>query len=683
MALPLNGDPMPPGTLYQLTVPVQPTGNARLNVYSNSFIGDSPDLTARRPGSNIVTTSVVEPDLTLDKSVSPASAVRGEAVAYTLVAHNNTGTGIGPIFDTPAPSIVVSDTLPAGIEFSAASAVSGNQWDCNGSIPPSGLRCVYTGTLPIGVGAAVGGPIVVNAQVALNASPGAITNTACVSLTGQTESPTTNNCDPAVLSVRAIMLSGNVFHDMNELSDATVNGSGIAQPGGTQLYANLVGPDGTVIASTPIAPNGAYTFTNVMPNTLYTMVLATVAGVAGNPAPAPGLPAGWLNTGENIGASIGNDGLADGVQTVGVATSSITDINFGIVSRLSVGNQVWYDTNNNGLQDPTEVGVTGVVVELYQDTDGDGVFTPGVDTFVATSTTLPGGYYTFSNLSYGGYVVVITATNFAGGGVLADYLSSLVVQPDPNTNVNGDNNGVSNAAGYVSSGVVTLTFATEPSTTLVTGDSNWTVDFGFAAAPTPTPTPTPSATPTETPTVTPTQTPTATPTETPTVTPTMTPTVTPTETPTATPTTTPTVTPTATPTMTPTATPTLTPTPTPTGAVSAIKLTSFTGVRGQGGVTVLWATSSEVTTLGYRLYRSSTNLRQDAVSIIDGIVGAAGNDLGAEYQWLDADAPADRLYYWLEEIEFSGTLTDYGPMMVDSPRMGATANRVYLPVVGK
>ena len=86
---------------------------------------------------------------------------------------------------------------------------------------------------------------------------------------------------------------------------------------------------------------------------------------------------------------------------------------------LNLGNYVWYDVNNNGIVDSGETGVNGVRVDLYRDSDGDGAYTPGTDAFVTNATTTNGGYYSFTNLSPGGYVVVIPANNFTGAGALS------------------------------------------------------------------------------------------------------------------------------------------------------------------------------------------------------------------------------------------------------------------------
>ncbi|MBK9462542.1 MAG: carboxypeptidase regulatory-like domain-containing protein [Sphingobacteriales bacterium] len=57
----------------------------------------------------------------------------------------------------------------------------------------------------------------------------------------------------------------------------------------------------------------------------------------------------------------------------------------------SLGNYVWYDVNQDGIQDATETGVDGVTVTLY---DGNGAV-------VATTTTDATGAYEFTGLTPG------------------------------------------------------------------------------------------------------------------------------------------------------------------------------------------------------------------------------------------------------------------------------------------
>ena len=117
------------GNTYSLIVPVLSAGNLINNVYSNNFIGDSPSLQARMPGSNAVSTTVVPPDLTLSKTIVgvcvgvacvPSAYVAGQVIPanakirYQLAYSNNSYT-------VAQTNVVLSDVLPI---VTAAAAVS-------------------------------------------------------------------------------------------------------------------------------------------------------------------------------------------------------------------------------------------------------------------------------------------------------------------------------------------------------------------------------------------------------------------------------------------------------------------------------------------------------------------------------------------------------------------------------
>ena len=67
-------------------------------------------------------------------------------------------------------------------------------------------------------------------------------------------------------------------------------------------------------------------------------------------------------------------------------------VDFGFVPSYSIGNRVWFDTDNDSLRDAAEIGVNGIIVELYS-VDAAGNFT-----LVATTTTANAGYYRFDGL---------------------------------------------------------------------------------------------------------------------------------------------------------------------------------------------------------------------------------------------------------------------------------------------
>ncbi|WKZ34688.1 MAG: sortase [Anaerolineales bacterium] len=192
-------------------------------------------------------------------------------------------------------------------------------------------------------------------------------------------------------------------------------------------------------------------------------------------------------------------------NTVENASGTTTNptMDFGFVATLfSLGNRVWFDTDNNNQIGAGEVGVNGVTVELYA-ADGSGNPSGAV---LATDTTANGGYYLFDNLFPGDYVVVIPSSNFATGGVLEGYWSSATsmdgsgvisetTAADPDNNADSDDNGTLQTGGSFDGAVVSLAITLGPGTVEPTGESdletgvgqgsqpdgraNMTVDFGF------------------------------------------------------------------------------------------------------------------------------------------------------------------------------------------------------------
>ena len=277
-----------------------------------------------------------------------------------------------------------------------------------------------------------------------------------------------------------IKIEGNVYSDQN--GETNVDGTPINNPSNTPLYANLVDAAGNVVGTDPINPNGTYEFDDVTPNTTYTVVLSTTQGTVGNPAPAADLPFGWDNVSEDCCDNTGNDGTTDGVVTVTVGTSDVDEANFGITEPLSLGNTVWNDVNQNGTQDPGEMGLAGATVNLYEDANNDG--TPD-GAAIQTATTTTSGLYLFDDLLPGSYVVGVTPAAPASG---LPFVSSDGPGEETNPNSDGDknDNGIVTTAGETFSGTVALAIGTEPTGEAPSNDNtkpdannNLTVDFGF------------------------------------------------------------------------------------------------------------------------------------------------------------------------------------------------------------
>ena len=202
-----------------------------------------------------------------------------------------------------------------------------------------------------------------------------------------------------------------------------------------------------------------------------------------DPAPSAAYPDLRDSDGVTIPDTGGSSRTIAGVRfTTGGPGENNHAYDFGFVPNLSLvnlGNQVWYDLNNDGLLNNSEQGINGVVVDLYADTNGDGRFTPGVDTFIATTTTAGGGLYNFTSLLPGDYIVHLPQSNFTGTAPLAGMASSTGNNPtpDPDTNIDNDDNGYHIPGNGVASLAVTLAATTEPGPPDT--NTNPTVDFGF------------------------------------------------------------------------------------------------------------------------------------------------------------------------------------------------------------
>ena len=157
-------------------------------------------------------------------------------------------------------------------------------------------------------------------------------------------------------------------------------------------------------------------------------------------------------------------------------------VNFANSQPLSLGDLVWTDSNNNGQFDSGEQPLAGVAVDLFEDSNASGDFTPGVDTLIDSTTTNSSGLYLFDSLFPSVYVVRISQSNFASGAVLYGFLSSTgnTPTPDPDNNVNSDDNGDPLSGQGVVARAVTLTAMSEPTSDGDTdANSNLSVDFGF------------------------------------------------------------------------------------------------------------------------------------------------------------------------------------------------------------
>ncbi|PIE73557.1 MAG: hypothetical protein CSA19_01875, partial [Deltaproteobacteria bacterium] len=171
----------------------------------------------------------------------------------------------------------------------------------------------------------------------------------------------------------------------NDLNDNGIQDDGAPNVVGVQdVTVRLYDIDGHNILNVQTDENGRYLFENLVPGEYYLKF--------------EDLPAGAVWTQQNAG----NDDLDSDVDQDGLTISTVLDAgendlswDAGIVQLASVGDYVWLDTNENGVQDAGESAVDGVVVHLL-DENGDRI---------ATTVTDESGYYIFDGLRPGTYSV--------------------------------------------------------------------------------------------------------------------------------------------------------------------------------------------------------------------------------------------------------------------------------------
>lgn len=107
---------------------------------------------------------------------------------------------------------------------------------------------------------------------------------------------------------------------------------------------------------------------------------------------------------ELIPVGTDNDGYETGDNTVDSNNDSSASLN---VNSYSLGDRVFFDINNDGIQDITDWPIEGVEITITSP-GPDGDFDTAGDNVVSTTTTDADGLYSFTGLAYSQYLVEVS-----------------------------------------------------------------------------------------------------------------------------------------------------------------------------------------------------------------------------------------------------------------------------------
>jgi hypothetical protein len=227
----------------------------------------------------------------------------------------------------------------------------------------------------------------------------------------------------------------------------------------------LTGPDGapvTSVSGTPVGPtmtdaSGDYSFAGLPVLAAGQHYTVTIDA----PASAPAL-AGLTPTVAGAGGDRGTDSSTGSATSSDLTTNGASDptLDFGFVGKVSVGDDVWFDADKDGVQGPDEHGIAGVTLDLTGP-DGAPVATVA-GTPVAPAVTDAQGHYLFENLPTlpAGQHYAVTIDQAASAAALAGMVSS---PEHAGTDTAADSSTASAKSGDLPSN----------------GDQDLTLDFGF------------------------------------------------------------------------------------------------------------------------------------------------------------------------------------------------------------
>ena len=382
----INGKatPIKAGASIPIIAPIKAPDNATGIAYESVAIAATQASNNRAilPAEPIKVAMALALDVALNKTVvSDASNLKpGDQVTYRIDA-GNIGQG-------KAPDLKVKEAFPAGTTFVSAEThkcaygyTTGLPQECQGTDEAG----TFDGTTWT-IGDMLAGEYAsLFVTVTLNADTDGktLTNTAAFVNPPEYDLVPGNNSSSASITVKH-RLSGKVYYDAND-SSSFDNGEDPFK----DITVELVGTDGSVVATTKTDTDGNYSFTGLDAGT-YTVKVTKAGDIA------------ELTQTEDPDGTKDN---ASGAITLNADNPVRENVNFGYIKKHAISGNVYLDQNRDKTKNTGDIDLSGVTVKLL-DKDGN---------VVGTTTTDADGNYSFTGLNDGTYTVQVDKT-----GPLAD-----------------------------------------------------------------------------------------------------------------------------------------------------------------------------------------------------------------------------------------------------------------------
>ncbi len=400
---------------------------------SASVYGNQSDLIAGTPpappdpggfdvavGPSTATVTIKEPSLSIDKDVVGQSmdsdvrrAVPGETLSYVVEVTNSAAANTSDVYD-----LVVVDTVPEGVAVTLPLA-DGGVWAADG-IPGNGVGGTITWTSggPVAPGGSLNRTYQVVVDPLLDSGDESVATAELVNTADVTSYYGVGSVDRAANPTFAFREYNNVTSDQVsvELDLASVggvvwfdiDGDGVQDSGeppfaSVDVAVTYLGLDGVASGDdeahvVTTAADGSFLLEH-LPGGSYTVVVD-----------ASDLPAGFVPSYDLDDGTLTPDG-SYGPGSLAENEDKLS-LDFGYTGTGSIGDTVWFDSDDDGSIGGTEYGLEGIgVVVTWLGIDG---VTSGDDVVYNTATDASGSY-AVSRLPAGLFTVLVDSATLPSG----------------------------------------------------------------------------------------------------------------------------------------------------------------------------------------------------------------------------------------------------------------------------